>query len=322
MVATTLTRAALWAWSSAAALMPTGKPSEAPIPHSRMPRTTTTVAWPKTIISTPTPAIAIVPQSTGSRPNRSSSTGPTTRPTRHRGHEAGEAEHADRPRDVVAVDQCHREPVVGRALGHRQRQHHHPDQQRPRLQPRPPGGATLGPFELLGRHRQEAPGRPPGQHPHHRRGATQVREHRYADRGGERSDPGAGHGPEGEPRVEARHDRAPETAFDLGALHVHRDVPRADADAVDEEADGGHRHGAQHGDPHRGDDQPGDVGDGAGAHHRGGAEPRDQRAGARHRARASRPRSRAAAAPAARCSARARGAPPGCGRPRWRSRSR
>ena len=35
--------------------------------------------------------------------------------------------------------------------------------------------------------------------------------------------------------VEARHDRAPQAALDLGALDVHRHVPDADAEAVDEE---------------------------------------------------------------------------------------
>ena len=80
IVATTLTRAAALAGSSAAALMPTGKPRDAPSPQTITP-TTTSAGWsPYTTSSRPSTADAAVVSSTGTRPNRSSSTVPATLP--------------------------------------------------------------------------------------------------------------------------------------------------------------------------------------------------------------------------------------------------
>ena len=83
MEATTLTRAAAWRASSAAALMPTGKPSEAPTPHSRAPTNAATrpIAGPRITSSAPTPARANAPHSTLTRPKVSSQRVPSTRPT-------------------------------------------------------------------------------------------------------------------------------------------------------------------------------------------------------------------------------------------------
>ena len=81
IVDTTETRAAERAGSSAAALIPTGKPSEAPSPQTRMPRPTTTRFPPRITSSVPAAARADEPHSTGARPNRSSTTGPVNRPT-------------------------------------------------------------------------------------------------------------------------------------------------------------------------------------------------------------------------------------------------
>ena len=68
MVETTLTRAAACTGSSAAALMPTGKPSEAPSPQSTIPRTTGRRVAAEHDQQTPTPAAAMVAHSTGTRP--------------------------------------------------------------------------------------------------------------------------------------------------------------------------------------------------------------------------------------------------------------
>ena len=67
MVATTDIRAAARAASSAEALMPTGKPSAAPTPHTAAPRKASQGA-PRMTIPAPTAARAKLPRSTGTRP--------------------------------------------------------------------------------------------------------------------------------------------------------------------------------------------------------------------------------------------------------------
>jgi hypothetical protein len=70
MDATTLTRAAAWRGSSAAALSPTGKPSEVPSPQISAPpnAATSPSAGPRTTSRAPAPASAKDVQSTGTRP--------------------------------------------------------------------------------------------------------------------------------------------------------------------------------------------------------------------------------------------------------------
>src|SRR5687768_8587878 len=80
MTATTLTRAAACAGSSAAALMPTGKPSAVPSPQTATPATATTGDPPNTASATPDAASSIVTSSTGTRPHRSSAIVPKIRP--------------------------------------------------------------------------------------------------------------------------------------------------------------------------------------------------------------------------------------------------
>ena len=217
--------------------MPTGKPSEAPAPQSTMPITTThrvraeddeqdaDAGRDHRAPQHRHPAEAVDQRGAGEATDR------------HGGHEDGEAGHADGVRDVVAVDEGDREPVVGGALGGGQRQHHHPDQQGARLEPgasgrgrAPPRGSrrsagSVGEVDHTSDQRQRDHG-----HEVQRRPARQL-DHQGTQ---QRTDHGAGT----EAGMEARHDRAAQTALDLGALDVHGDVPHADADAVDEEPDG------------------------------------------------------------------------------------
>src|SRR5690349_11058780 len=80
MTATTLTRAAARSGSSAAALIPTGKPSAVPSPHTATPATATSGDPPNTASATPDAASSIVVTSTGTRPQRSSAIVPKIRP--------------------------------------------------------------------------------------------------------------------------------------------------------------------------------------------------------------------------------------------------
>src|SRR5664279_4118624 len=80
MVATALTRAAALRGSSAAADMPTGKPSAEPRPHSTTPIPASHVAGAKMTTNSPSPASMADTRSTGTRPNLSSRNTPPTRP--------------------------------------------------------------------------------------------------------------------------------------------------------------------------------------------------------------------------------------------------
>src|SRR3954454_10987747 len=77
--ATTLTRAAARAGSSAAALIPTGKPSEVPAPHSSTPRNASHTVGANTNSASPAAATAASTRTTGTRPWRSSRPGPDQR---------------------------------------------------------------------------------------------------------------------------------------------------------------------------------------------------------------------------------------------------
>ena len=80
MVATTLTRPAARAGSSAAALIPVGNPSAVPSPQSTTPTSAVANAGPNTTTSTPTKEHNAPARSTRTRPNRSSERGPNHRP--------------------------------------------------------------------------------------------------------------------------------------------------------------------------------------------------------------------------------------------------
>ncbi|MEC3998692.1 hypothetical protein VSR01_36485 [Actinacidiphila sp. DG2A-62] len=81
MEAMTLTRPAAYRCSSAPALMPTGKPSEVPKPHSSAPAKAAGAAGANTNSSVPAMPSAASSRSTGTLPYRSSSAGPNQRPT-------------------------------------------------------------------------------------------------------------------------------------------------------------------------------------------------------------------------------------------------
>src|SRR5674476_1275702 len=81
MVATALTRAAAVLGSSAAADIPTGKPSADPSPQRTTPKTATTALGTKITVSRPSAARTLDVRNTGTRPNRSSSGTPAIRPT-------------------------------------------------------------------------------------------------------------------------------------------------------------------------------------------------------------------------------------------------
>ena len=74
-------------------------------------------------------------------------------------------------------------------------------------------------------------------HSDDRRHDEQVRRHGDTERNKRRADRSTRNRADAEARVEARHDRAAQALLDLRALDVHRDVPRAVADAEQEQAD-------------------------------------------------------------------------------------
>jgi hypothetical protein len=75
----TETRIAARTGSSAAALMPIGKPSDAPAPHSRAPASASGTLMPETTSSKPAAAAAAVPRSTATRPHFSIAYPPNSR---------------------------------------------------------------------------------------------------------------------------------------------------------------------------------------------------------------------------------------------------
>ena len=131
-----------------------GSRARRPAPRSRCrPRPATGLLLTMTV-SRPTNAAAADASSTGTRPKRSSSDRADQPAGRHRGHEQGETGDAHPVPGVVAVDQGQGEPVVGRALGERERQHHRADGQRAWLQPgRPFVGGQPPPRRAPGRRR-------------------------------------------------------------------------------------------------------------------------------------------------------------------------
>ena len=220
--------------SSAAALMPTGKPSAAPSPHR-----------------TPGDAPSAGRRRTRRGPARRAGEGAETRSTRHAAEaveqggpnqrptviaatNTANVERADGRRGVVAVDDRDAEPVVAGALGERHGEHEQPDEQGPRLaSTRSAGGAAPG-------SPRRARAGPVGQEAAHgdrhgtamttataaRCGATPTWRATIAD---PTSAPATV--PRLKPGVEARHDRAAQALLDLGARDVHGDVPGPVAEA-------------------------------------------------------------------------------------------
>ncbi len=78
---TTLTRTAEWTGSSAAALIPTGNPSAAPIPQTAAPRSATGTQPPSTTSSTPATTRPPLTCSARTRPHRSRMLVPQIRPS-------------------------------------------------------------------------------------------------------------------------------------------------------------------------------------------------------------------------------------------------
>src|ERR1700723_3814173 len=100
MDAAVLTRGAAYRGSSAAALSPTGKPSDVPSPIRMAPATATGRTRPKTIMRSPATAVAV--DEPGAEPA----------PRGHRGQEEGEGQGAQDGRSVVPVDHPEAQPVV------------------------------------------------------------------------------------------------------------------------------------------------------------------------------------------------------------------
>ena len=217
MVDTTETRRAARGGSSAAALMPTGKPRAAPSPHTRIPTATTT--WSAT---TTRPTKRPPPSPEHRRPPEAVEHDRADQPAgRHRGHEHREARDADPVLDVVAVDERQREPVVGRPLGHREAS----TIARSRGCAAP---AMPSPWRLLlvgSRAGQERPGRDAARRPARRRPRTMKWSGIGTAAWPRHADARPHDGAQAQARVEPRHDRPAQAALDLGALDVHRDVP-------------------------------------------------------------------------------------------------
>ena len=81
MEPTTETRAADRAASSPAALIPSGKPSDAPSPQSTAPASAPGMPGESTTVSTPATASNAVTRNVPTRPYRSTNDPPTSRPT-------------------------------------------------------------------------------------------------------------------------------------------------------------------------------------------------------------------------------------------------
>ena len=112
----------------------------------------------------PTAASAKLTRSTGTRPKRSSSPVPAIRPSVMKVRKVAKASTPAHGRQLVALDERHREPVVGGALGERRREHDQADEQGARLEPgravplagrrRPPRGARWSAGRKRGRAHQ------------------------------------------------------------------------------------------------------------------------------------------------------------------------
>ena len=230
MDATTLTRAAARDGSSAAALMPTGKPSDAPEPEQggadhgaprRLP--------PKETSSSPVSAtpISAAQHRHPAVPVEQRRAEPSS--GRHGGQEDRQGQGAERRRHVVAVDDRDAEPVVAGALGEGGGEHEQRRSAGFAARSRPAAGAArrVPPRGSGGWYGQELPRRPAG-HDDHDAPATTSRWTVTGTCSGDRdrADQGARHGSEAPAGVEARHDRAPEELLDGSALDVHRRRPR------------------------------------------------------------------------------------------------
>ena len=260
MVATALTLAAAVRGSSAAADMPIGKPRLAPSPQSTTPTIARGTLGTKMSMPRPTTATAALVRSTGTRPNRSISGLPATRPDGHRGEEHGQDRRAARVVQAVAVDHRQGQPVVRRALGQGHAEHDHADEQGRRLLPDGPArdgelhGAGVRRLGLGDALVSEPAHGGAERHAGDDADDDEVQRDRDLEPLGERAEAGAGERAEAERGVEERHDRAAAESFGRGAGDVHRHVAQPVAEAERDQAD-----------PDRGEAPPGAHGD-AGHH--------------------------------------------------------
>ena len=172
----------------------------------------------------------------------------------HRCQEHGERQRADRLRDVVAVDDCDGDPVVGDTLREREGEHEDTDEEGSRLSPRREGAASTD-LAVGARRRQrlagcvvlrragpvvdgeEARGGDDDSGGHDERHHRQMHGdgHAACDHGG--TDQCASDGSEAEAGMEAGHDGPSEVLLDERPVHVHRHVPRAGGQPEEEQPD-------------------------------------------------------------------------------------
>ena len=140
MVAAALTDAAAFAGSSAAADIPSGNPSDAPMPHSATPMRATGSEGARMNTTSPVPA------RDGQDPQRPHAAEPVDeRPPqsadeRHRDREDGQGDGALRLGATVSVHHGEWQPVIRTALGERHAEHDRADRIGARIAPHRRGG--------------------------------------------------------------------------------------------------------------------------------------------------------------------------------------
>ena len=246
--------------------MPTGNPREAPIPQSAAPTNAHGAAGPNTNSASPISETSASTRTTTTRPNRSRRWLPNQRAAVIAVRNVPKQSAPTAAGRPVAVDHRDADPVVRGPLREGEREHAQADEQGAGLAPagqhtrrRPLG--VLG----CGRVGQEAPGGDRHDETDGDGDRQQVRGHGDVQGDHHGAEARAGHRADAEAGVEPRHDGPPQVPLDLGALHVHRDVPRAHGEAGEEQRDRQRQHP--------------DAGSQRDAGHRGGHEHRHRRHG-------------------------------------------
>ena len=261
--------------------MPTGKPSDGTRSPEQRAEQDERQRAASTTSSSPATASSAVERRTAVRPYRDEQRAADRAGGRHGDDEDGEAERSHGLARAVPVDQREGEPVVRRALDEREAQHQHADEQGARLAPGLPDPqrgrarprAARAPAGTRARRRRPrgAPSRPVA-------ASCSCTSTPVAAAPAPSSAPATV--PDAEAGVEARHERAGQSALDVRGLDVHRHVPGADAEAGEHQTGAGQRHGRP-GQAARDEQQPDGDQAHAGQHRPRGAEPGDERAAGR-----------------------------------------
>ena len=244
MDATTLTRVAAAAGSSDAALIPTGNPSEVPSPQSKAPTKQSQVTGAKMKISRPTVASSASARTTGTRPNRSSSSVPNQRARVIAARNVAKPSvpaAAAVPRSSISATAIQSCPVPSANANAKTNSPISSVRGSFHLVSRPavrPGlAAGFGLLRGMVGVRQEIAHRERDDDHHGDRDGHQVGGHRDVQENHGRADGGAADRAHRIAGMEPGHDRPAHAPLDIGTLDVHRDVPCAIAESDQQQSD-------------------------------------------------------------------------------------